>query len=400
MTGSIRLNLKYLRDMKGVSFVIFILFSFQAASGQSRAVLERERMQIIEKIDFVTGIPKKNVIDKENTLMYFNSLQLQIQNRDNMLKNIKAQISVLNQEIESSNKLLDSLNYQRNSFRENQAHILRNNYYSTISKNKYLFLFSSKGWDDFLDRSRYIRQYSAFIDTEMGKLREKEKGIKSLLEKINTSKQDLEGLLAAENETLTELNKESEMKMGLLQELKNNETKYKAILRDRQKEREELNKNIEDIIFSHLRANLSAEWPVSDATISENIADHRSNLSWPVSNGYIYSQFGRHDYPGMPGVFTNNSGIDIATNPFEEVKAVFDGEVAGLMHISGYNWMVIIKHGEHYSVYSKLETVNISKGELVKKNQIIGKIGRNGEFHFEIWHLKTKLNPELWLKKM
>lgn len=69
----------------------------------------------------------------------------------------------------------------------------------------------------------------------------------------------------------------------------------------------------------------------------------------------------------MPGVYTNNSGIDIITNPNETIRAVFDGDVAGLMYINGYNWMIILKHGEYYSVYSKLETVNISKGDRVAK---------------------------------
>jgi murein DD-endopeptidase MepM/ murein hydrolase activator NlpD len=232
----------------------------------------------------------------------------------------------------------------------------------------------------------------------MGKLKDKESEIKKLLEKINSVKQDMNGLLAAEKETLSELSKESEMRMQLLRELQNNETKYKAILSERQKEREELNKNIESIIISRMQENIVAESVA--AIISENMADHKASLSWPVSNGYIYSHFGRHAYPGMPGVYTNNSGIDIATSPFETIRTIFEGEVVGLLHISGYNWMVIIKHGEYYSVYSKLETVNISKGDMVKKNQAIGKIGRNGEFHFEIWHNKTKLNPELWLKKM
>ncbi|MEZ4906564.1 MAG: M23 family metallopeptidase [Saprospiraceae bacterium] len=59
--------------------------------------------------------------------------------------------------------------------------------------------------------------------------------------------------------------------------------------------------------------------------------------------------------------------------------------------------MAIIKHGDYYTVYSKMENVTISKGDKVKNGQEIGILGGNGEFHFEVWKNKTVLDPENWL---
>jgi murein DD-endopeptidase MepM/ murein hydrolase activator NlpD len=366
---------------------------------QNRAQLEQERLQIIEKIDFISGILKKNVIDKENTLLYFKSLQLQIGNREKILKNLKQQISVLNSDIAQKQKTLDTLELNKNQLKEKQSRLIRSNYLNSITKNKYLFLFSSKGWDDYLDRKRYIKQYNQFIRTELGSLDKQEKAIQKILNEISKNKTEIEKLALIENANLTKLNEESGLKTQILNNLNSNESKYRTILNSQKIQREQLNKSIEKIIIDRLK-NSNGSKAVPDIIAgTENFSTYKSKLSWPVSKGFISSGFGRHSHPGMPGVYTNNSGVDIITNPNETVRAVFDGDVAGLMYINGYNWMVIVRHGEYYSVYSKLQSVNISKGDNITKNQPLGKIGDNGEFHFEIWHLKTKLNPEIWLNK-
>lgn len=366
---------------------------------QNRAQLEQERLQIIEKIDFISGILKKNVIDKENTLLYFKSLQLQIGNREKILKNLKQQISVLNSDIAQKQKTLDTLELNKNQLKEKQSRLIRSNYLNSITKNKYLFLFSSKGWDDYLDRKRYIKQYNQFIRKELGSLDKQEKAIQKILNEISKNKTEIEKLALIENANLTKLNEESGLKTQILNNLNSNESKYRTILNSQKIQREQLNKSIEKIIIDRLK-NSNGSKAVPDIIAgTENFSTYKSKLSWPVSKGFISSGFGRHSHPGMPGVYTNNSGVDIITNPNETVRAVFDGDVAGLMYINGYNWMVIVRHGEYYSVYSKLQSVNISKGDNITKNQPLGKIGDNGEFHFEIWHLKTKLNPEIWLNK-
>ena len=385
--------------MKRFNLLLLSLILGIHVFSQNRALLEQERLQIIDKIDFISGILKKNVLDKENTLQYFNSLQLQIQNREKILTNLKTQISGLNNEIEEKEKLLDSLTNKKNQFKEKQAKLIRSNYLNIITKNKYLFLFSSRGWDDFLDRKRYLNQYNGYIFDKLGNLDNQEKKIQRVIREINLNKTVVERFAVSENENLDKLNEESALKSQFLSNLNANEAKFKAMLNVRKTQREELNKSIENIIINRLSNNQGAPKDEGNIAGSEKFSNYKSKLSWPVSKGYISTGFGRHSYPGMRGVYTNNSGIDIITNPNETIKAIFEGDVVGLMHIDGYNWMVILRHGEYLSVYSKLESVNISKGDRILKNQALGKIGENGEFHFEIWHLKTKLNPELWLNK-
>lgn len=385
--------------MKKINLLLILILILLKAQTQSRFDLERERLKIIDKIEFTNGIIKKNLKDKENTLLYFNAVKSQINNRQQILANLKLQLAELNNKSTDNQKLIDSLNEKKKAFSEQQSKLLRSAYINQISKNKFIFLLSSDGIDEYIDRKRYLKQYNQYVLTKIKTLEAERMKILNSISEINNSKQTINKLIALENENIKKLNEESELKEKLLKDIGKNEVKFRAILSDQNIKREQLNKNIENVIISGLRGNSPTNTNVGSSPKPDNFALSKSKLQWPVSEGYISSSFGKHAHPGLKGVYINNSGVDIVSNPSENVRAVFDGEVAGLMHISGYNWMIILKHDDYYSVYSKLENVNISKGDKVVKNQILGKLAENGEFHFEIWHLKTKLNPEQWLNR-
>lgn len=63
----------------------------------------------------------------------------------------------------------------------------------------------------------------------------------------------------------------------------------------------------------------------------------------------------------------------------------------------------MIRHGNYITVYSNLSEVNVTVGQQIATNQVIGKIeasdGSNGMLHFEIWKETTPQNPESWLAK-
>jgi murein DD-endopeptidase MepM/ murein hydrolase activator NlpD len=65
--------------------------------------------------------------------------------------------------------------------------------------------------------------------------------------------------------------------------------------------------------------------------------------------------------------------------------------------------MVIIKHGQFFTVYSHLESASVSKGQKVKTGDAVGTSSLNdegmAEVHFELWKDKNKQNPESWLRR-
>ena len=375
---------------------LFVSLSFLLYS-QDRTKLEEERMRIIDKIEFTSGILKKTEKDKFATLDFLHSLQNQINNRNKIIKNLNTQIKQINKEIESNEKSLEVLIEKKNKIRSKFFDILKVNYIQGLTKNKFLFLLSSTNWENFLDRQRYLKQFNNYTEKRLIEINEQKQEISSILSQVSNDKNELEILLKAEEENVNKIKLESQKKDEVLKKLKKNERKLLTTLKKQKQQREKLNRSIEDIIISQLKAIDQNEVNKDSYKVSSSFKDNKSLLNWPVFGGYISSSYGKHKHPTIRGVATFNNGIDIRTAPNAVVKAIFDGEVVGLMHISGYNWMVIIRHGDYYSVSSKLTSVDISKGDKIKKGDVIGKIGDNGQFHFEIWKQKTKLNPEQWL---
>lgn len=100
----------------------------------------------------------------------------------------------------------------------------------------------------------------------------------------------------------------------------------------------------------------------------------------------------------------DNPGITIATpSSGTTVKAIFEGEVAGIGNIGDIK-MVMIRHGKYFTAYSNLSSVSVSKGAIVKTGQTIGRAaadedGNGGMIEFMLLMENKQLNPEPWLRR-
>ena len=140
---------------------------------------------------------------------------------------------------------------------------------------------------------------------------------------------------------------------------------------------------------------------------SENLAlssDFRSNKGNlpPPATGSIVRSFGRQQV--LDKVTAINNGIDIRTQANADVKSVFNGTVSVVSSLPGLGYVILVQHGNYYSVYSNLAAVSVKKGDVVSTRQTLGKAGINtvtneSEVHFEIWMERTHLNPTAWITK-
>jgi murein DD-endopeptidase MepM/ murein hydrolase activator NlpD len=102
-------------------------------------------------------------------------------------------------------------------------------------------------------------------------------------------------------------------------------------------------------------------------------------------------------------VMIDNLGIDIRTKTNEPVRAIFAGKVAAVSQVPGLGFVVMLQHGEFFTVYARLKSVDVAKGEQVGMKDQLGVVGTNDEgfpeLQFQIWRNQTRLNPEEWLAK-
>jgi len=63
---------------------------------------------------------------------------------------------------------------------------------------------------------------------------------------------------------------------------------------------------------------------------------------------------------------------------------------------------VLVQHGNYFTLYSKLKSVNVSKGDHVETGQTIGiveTVGGESRLHFELWEGRSPQNPAQWLAR-
>jgi murein hydrolase activator len=138
----------------------------------------------------------------------------------------------------------------------------------------------------------------------------------------------------------------------------------------------------------------------ADVTLNTSFVKNRGNLPWPVSSGYLLLHFGQNKLES--GVTINSQGISIGCDVGSPVKAIFEGEV---MLVNGYDdvQMVVIKHGKYFTGYSNITGVSVSKGQVVKVGQVIGRSAANldgiGAVDLQISNEHSDENPEAWLKR-
>ncbi len=128
-------------------------------------------------------------------------------------------------------------------------------------------------------------------------------------------------------------------------------------------------------------------------------------LSPPVRNfsrSRITSAFGKRKNPSFNTV-EFHKGIDIKAGPGEEVLAAAGGTVTFAGRQRGFGNTIIIDHGGRFhTVYGHLNVLQVSRGQAVKKGDVIGIIGRTGNatglhLHFEVRHAGEAVNPLKYL---
>lgn len=143
------------------------------------------------------------------------------------------------------------------------------------------------------------------------------------------------------------------------------------------------------------------------AELSNNFESNRGKLPWPVEKGFIAERFGINKHP-VYNIETENSGIEIQTAPNAGARAVFSGTVKTIFNVPGMGQCILVDHGRFFTVYSRLASVSVQKGQTIAMKQNIGSVmaNENGEYlmHFELWKVNANdkssaQNPEAWIAR-
>lgn len=139
--------------------------------------------------------------------------------------------------------------------------------------------------------------------------------------------------------------------------------------------------------------------------MADNFKANRGRLPWPVEKGFVSLPYGDQPHPVYKTLVVHNSGVEITTEQGSNARAVFGGEVISVIVLSPVNKAVMIQHGDYFTVYQNLSSVNVSKGDKVSIKENIGRIRTSGDtgktiLKFTISQNTTYNNPASWLFNM
>jgi septal ring factor EnvC (AmiA/AmiB activator) len=128
----------------------------------------------------------------------------------------------------------------------------------------------------------------------------------------------------------------------------------------------------------------------------------QGDLPWPAK-GTVSRRFGRQANSRF-GTTVVRNGIDLTVPEGQAIRSVHEGSVVFADQFAGYGNLVIVDHGgRSYSLYGYLASLEVSRGQRVDAQAVLGAAGRdpggNPSLYFELRVDGNAVDPLQWLKK-
>ncbi|TVR88068.1 MAG: hypothetical protein EA411_06110 [Saprospirales bacterium] len=388
--------------------LLSLLFLSDLAA-QSRQQLERERVALEEQIQTTRQLLDESIEQRRSTVENYVALQNQLEARRNMVSNLQSQTRILRDTMEN---LMDSIELLNEHFEEVRGiyfQQLRISYLRQLTTRDWMYLLSSGNLNTALKRYFYNQQFQSFIDQKKMELDSISDQIAYRKAAIQESLDDLGRMQTREQRTVKELNRDLRTQDALLNSLRGKEQELRENLKEQESRRRELSRKIDRLIAEEIarRDEAVEELPERAAEyelLSGNFEQNKGQIPWPVERGVIQSHFGNQAHPTLRNVTIQNNGIDIQTLEGTPVRSVFEGQVTAVVTMPGDQYMVLVRHGNYFTVYAGLNSTYVSRDQQVKAGEELGVVGKDpgsGNFmvHFELWRGKDVLNPEEWISR-
>ena len=224
---------------------------------------------------------------------------------------------------------------------------------------------------------------------------------------LTAKQQELDKTRSEHQKSLKTLGNEKKQLSDAGKKLDANEKKISKELKKKREEKKKAQQTLQKIIDEETRKTKRKMTDAERRAVTElngRFDQNKGKMLMPVNGGVIIERFGKHQHPTQKHITVVNKGVNIAASKGSEVFAVFEGEVARVMFISGLNNCVMLRHGDYFTIYSNLATVAVKAGEKVATNARLGTLSAGDnpddyQLHFEVWYHTINQDPEVWLAK-
>ncbi len=429
--------------MKIIKFFLFTVVVLLMSNGlwaQTRSELERKKAQLNKDIEMINSTLSKTSTDKRVTLKQLNALRAQIRLREEKINTINSEVRLLSGEISQNVSNVRSLNSQLGQLKKDYSAMILFAQKNQSAYSKLMYVFAANNFNQAYKRLKYLNQFGKYRMKQAGYIETTQQKVKFKISQLNQNKNQKDILLTDQVKEKKTLGNEKNNQEKVVKELTSQEKQLKKDLAQKQRDAQKLDRAIRKVIEREIAlarrkaedeariaaakakaenaaaaakakaegrevviaaipkgktTSILASTPES-AKLSASFITNRGRLPWPVANGVITENYGTQK---IGGVTKDSKGWTIRTNQGATARSVFDGTVSKILEISGSN-IIIIRHGEFFTVYKNLESVSVSLGQKVSTKQTIGTVAvteGSADLDFQLWKGMEDQNPAAWL---
>lgn len=411
-----------------LTLLIFFCFTIKMWSQQpTQEQLEERKAKIQLEIQEKEQL-LKSVKSKEKSVLTQMSIQKEkIGLKEKLIKTTEKQTKLLNNDIYINQVKINQLNKDLELLRKDYAAMILKSYKSRSEQSRAMFLLSSQNFLQAYKRAQYMKQYASYRKMQGLEIEGKTKQLMGYTNKIVIQKTAKEKLIVENQKEKEELEKEKQEQEKIALQIQKEKGKIAAEIKKKQAETKKIDNQIQKLVREAIAAanrktaaaNVKAN-PKITATekkaiesstkiiltpegkiVSDNFKANKGRLPWPVEKGAISLGYGDQPHPVFKSLMVHNSGIEISTESGSSARAVFSGEVAQVQQITPLKKAVLIKHGDFFTIYQNLSTVNVQVGDKVSAKETLGKIRTDADgqtiLKFLVSQNSVYFNPTSWL---
>ena len=409
------------------TFFLVLLTSF-SWSQQTQEELEQRKAKIQAEIR-EKEMMLQDVRKQEKSVTKLLTIQKEkIGLKQKLITTTAKQTKLLSNDIYTNQVEINKLRKDLVELKEDYAEMIVKSYKSRSTQSRAMFLLSSENFLQAYKRLQYMKQYSNYRKMQGEEIKSKTIRLDDNIKRLSGQKTEKEKLIADQEKQRQDLEKEKAEQEKIAKSLNKSKKQITAEIKAKQQETKRIDAQIKKLIREAIaeanrkaaaeRAKANPKTTTAAETkkiessdkiiltpegkiISDNFRANKGNLPWPVEKGAITLGYGDQAHPVYKSLVVHNSGVEITTENGSNARAVFGGEVTKVIKISPLNIAVFIRHGDYFTVYQNLSSVNVSVGDKVSIKQSLGKIRTNADgktiLKFMVSQNTTYNNPATWL---
>lgn len=401
-----------MRLMKNMLLVIAVFFIAFAKAQTTKSKLEQRKQEIQREISQLDKVLSKTRGQEEDLLTQVQTLNSKISKAEEVMAITVQQVRSLNREIEKTESDIERLEKEIEIEKEQYARAITSAYRSNNQRSRLMFLLSSENFLQAYKRLKYLKSYADYRKRQAARIEENKIVLEEKVKKLEQQRKKQQQLLVEQRELKRKLEQDQQEQEVLLAEIKKEEKKYIAQIRQKQKERNKIEAQIRKIVEEEIaRANRGKAGASSEEfvltpeakALAADFAKNRGKLPWPVDKGVISQRYGKQPHPIVPTIEIMANGIRIQSPENTKARAVFKGEVMRVERGKNGILSVFVRHGNYITIYRNLKSIAVQKGQQVSTYDTIGTVftDRKGvtELQFVVMKNTTRMNPSGWIVK-